>query len=80
MNSLPEAEEIKGFDKLPKAAQEIFKGFLKNFYAAFEYPEDHEVVKVSIAKEGRGKHISQFIKVSCENGEWFHVLSPHKWY
>lgn len=80
MNSLPKAEEIKGFDKLPKAAQEIFKGFLTNFYKAFEYPEDHEVVKVSIAKEGRGKHMSQFIKATTQSGEWFHVLSAHYWY
>ncbi|MCD2345772.1 hypothetical protein [Clostridium guangxiense] len=80
MNSLPVAEKIKGFNKLPLEAQKIFTGFLKNFYAAFEFPQDHEVAKVAIAKEGRGKHTTQFIKATTKNGEWFRVLSPHTWY
>lgn len=77
---LPEAEKVKGFSKIPVQAQEIFKGFLTNFYKAWEYPEDHEIVEVSIAKEGRGKHAAQFIKATCENGEWYHVVSAHDWY
>ncbi|MFL0251377.1 hypothetical protein ACJDT4_13215 [Clostridium neuense] len=79
-NQLPVAEKIKGFNKLPLEAQKIFTGFLKNFYAAFEFPADHEIVKVAIAKEGRGKHMSKFIKATCENDEWFHVSSVHSWY
>lgn len=79
-NQLSVAEQIKGFDKLPLEAQKIFTGFLKNFYTALEFPEDHEIVKVSIEKEGQGKHATQFIKATCKNGEWFHVSSMHSWY
>lgn len=80
INDLPEAEKVKGFSKLPVQAQEIFKGFLTNFYKAFEFPEDHEIVKVSIVREGKGKHTLPFIKATCKSGEWFHVLTPHDWY
>lgn len=76
---MKEAKKIKGFSKLPLDDQKIFTGFLKNFYKAWEYPEDHEIVKVAIAKEGQGKHATQFIKATCENGEWYHV-SAHSWY
>lgn len=72
---MKEAEKIKGFTKLTLQAQQIFKELLKNYYAVWEFPEDHEIIKVSISKE-EGK---DFIRVDCEN-EWFHVKSPHSWY
>lgn len=77
---LPEANEIEGFSKLSKEAQEIFKGFLNNYYKSFEFPEDHEVIVVSIAHEGRGKHKITFIKAECADKEWFHVVSKYSWY
>lgn len=79
-NQLQAAKQIEGFNKLPLEDQKIFTGFITNFYKAFEFPEDHEIVKVAIAREGRGKHATQFIKATCENKEWFHVLSARTWY
>lgn len=77
---LPKAESIKGFNKLSESDREMFKGFIKNFYAAFEHPEDHKITKVSVAHERRGRQVVEFVKAKCASGEWFHVMSPHLWY
>lgn len=77
---LLKAELIKGFNKLSKTDQDMFKGFLKNFYAAFEHPEDHAITKVSVAHERRGRQVVEFVKAKCASGEWFHVMSSQLWY
>lgn len=72
MPVLKNADQISGFSNLSEHNKQLFTTFLKNFYAAWEYPERWIPKKVSYAGE--------YLRVDFKNGIWLHVLDVNTWY
>lgn len=73
-DKLAAPEDVKGYETLSDKQKNLFNGFLKNYYKAWEYPEDHLPVKVKfIDKEN-------YLKVEFCNKEWLHVTNTNIWY
>jgi len=73
--SLLRPEQVPGYQKLSPNHQKLFTAFLKNFYGHWEFPERHRPKKV--------KYVAAkipYLRFECEDGIWFHVLSPTRWY
>lgn len=67
--------QVAGFHKLIKNHQELFTAFLKNFYDRWEFPEKHQPKKVRYIKDK-----IPYLRMDCEDGIWFHILSPTRWF
>lgn len=65
-------EKVKGYSKLNSEGKELFRRFCEKFYKAWEYPEDHEPIKIEKAKE--------YLKVTLSDGDWLHILKNGSWY
>ena len=71
--SLISPGNVKGYNKLSEVNKQLFTSFLTNFYKVWEYPEDHQPIKVEfIGKEN-------FLKATFAK-EWFHVTNANNWY
>ena len=70
-DKLTPPEKVKGYSKLSEKNMKIFAAFLENFYKVWEFPEDHQPVKVTFVKT--------YLRVDF-NGEWLHVTGPNTWY
>lgn len=69
--------KIKGNDKLIDSHKILFDKFLINFYNAWEYPEDHQPLKVTFKRESANR---SFLRVDCSDGSWYHIIGPNTWY
>lgn len=69
-------EEVAGYNKLNENHRKLFREFLKKFYKAWEYPENHLPVKVAFKKD---KVDGAYLKVDF-NDEWYHIKGPTNWY
>lgn len=67
-----ETKKIKGYYKLNSIDKLIFDSFLKRFYEAWEYPEEHKPVAVNVQKG--------YIRVDLNDGSWLHVKANGEWY
>lgn len=75
-DTLTAPEDVAGYNKLSEENKKLFITFLKNFYKAWEYPEQHIPVKVCFKKD---KANGAYLRVDFEK-EWFHVKGPNTWY
>lgn len=66
------AKNIKGYYKLNSVDQFVFDSFLKRFYEAWEYPEDHKPVGIKVEKG--------YLRVDLNDGSWLHVKANGEWY
>jgi hypothetical protein len=75
--TLKQAEEVRGFDRLSREDQRLFQEYLKNFYAAWEFPEQWIPVKV-VRKYDRGN--GSYLRVDFTGSRWLHVKNAATWY
>lgn len=75
-DGLTKPEEVEGYDKLSEEHKKLFTAFLRNFYNAWEHPEEHIPTKVCLRKD---KANGSYLKVDFTN-EWVHVKGPNTWY
>lgn len=75
-DTLTAPEDVAGYNKLSEDHKKLLSEFLKNFYKAWDYPEDHLPTKVTFKKD---KVEGAYLRVDF-NGEWYHVKSPNTWY
>lgn len=69
--------EVRGFEKLSNSSRQIFESFLKSFYKAWEYPEEHIPIRVAIKKDAAN---GVYLRVDFKDGTWLHVKGPNTWY
>jgi len=69
--------EVRGYEKLGASTKKIFELFLKNFYKAWEAPEEHIPVRVALKKDAAN---GSYLKVDFKDGTWLHVKGPNTWY
>ncbi|AGK99034.1 hypothetical protein [Clostridium pasteurianum] len=67
-----ETKNIKNYNRLGSNAKKAFDSFLKRFYNAWEFPEDHKPIAVNMCKG--------FLKVDLNDGSWLHVTPSGEWY
>lgn len=66
------ASQISGYGKLDIKDKKLFDYFLRKFYRAWKYPEDHEPISVKVQKG--------FLRVDLRDGSWLHVKPNGEWY
>ncbi|HWP96260.1 MAG TPA: hypothetical protein VN426_05375 [Syntrophomonadaceae bacterium] len=67
--------EVNGYEKLDEKQKILFEKFLRNFYGAWEFPENHRPVKVRYIVDK-----IPYLRVDFEKGGWLHIQSPTIWY
>lgn len=72
---LTNTADVIGYQKLNDSHKKMFEKFLNNFFAVWEFPENHLPVKI---KYIAGK--TPYLRVDFEKGGWLHILSPHTWF
>jgi hypothetical protein len=76
------AERVKGFEKLPGKAAEMFKHFLERFYNAWGL-EARETIKPIEVRLVKDKDAGIYICFDYEmygQKEWLHVKNSYTWY
>lgn len=68
-----DAEKVKGYSKLGTSDKELFKKFCARFYKAWEYPEDHEPIKVE-------RMDAKYLKVTLNDSTWLHINKFGIWF
>lgn len=69
--------DVRGYEKLSNSSRQIFELFLKNFYAAWEAPEEHIPIRVALKKDADNR---AYLRVDFKDGTWLHVKGPNTWY
>lgn len=76
-DKLIQPKDVKGFNKLLDSNKQLFELFLKNFYRAWEYPENHVPINVFFKKD---KINGDYLRVDFKDNEWYHVKGPNTWF
>jgi len=69
------AAEVDGYEQLDAEQRILFENFLRNFYGAWEFPENHRPVKIEYVADE-----IPYLRVDFEKGGWLHIQSPTIWY
>lgn len=67
-----DTKKIKNYNKLGANTKKALDIFLKRFYSAWEFPEEHTPIAVN---KGKG-----FLRVDLKDGSWLHVKPNGEWY
>jgi len=72
LDKLKSAEDMQGYNELVVESQKLFGKFLKNFYAIWEHPEEHQPLSIGLDKG--------YLMVTFEGNSCLHVIKPDQWY
>ena len=67
--------EVEGYEQLSDQNKLLFAEFLRNFYEAWEFPENHLPVRIKYVANDAPN-----LRVDFAQGGWLHIISPTLWY